>query len=404
LQRSGLLSPLKERDFARLWTGQVVSDAGEWVNYVALTSLVWDMTGSAWMLAVLRACHAVPLLVLGPFAGVFVDRWNRKTTMVVVDILRAGMVALFPFAHDIATILAITLAFNTVSVFFTPAKNSIIPQIVSPDRLLPANSLSSTTRNMAQVVGPAVGGFILTIGGTAAAFYFNSATFLFAGVAILSMQAPGVRARGTREGVSATQELREGFRFASSRPPVRSALLLEIGLALGWGSVNVLAIVIAEQMLGGGPTEYGLLLTSMGLGSVAGAIVIGWAGGRMGVGNILMAGFLLMGVFTAGLASSPVVLTAAASYFLIAVGRAFIDVTATTIYQRSVPDSLLGRIFALRYMTTHLMLLISNQIAGLFTDAASLVPLFVAAAALEILCALSSRLLVSAFSQRVFQR
>lgn len=396
----GPFSPLREHNFARLWVAQVVSDAGEWVNYMALTAVVWNLTGSAWMLAVLRACHAVPLLVLGLFSGVLVDRLNRKTTLVTVNVLRAGLVLLFPLARDMTDVLLVTIAFNMVSTCFAPAKNALIPQIVGRDRLLAANSLSSTTRNMAMVMGPAIGGAIMAISGTAACFYLNSATFVFAAAAIASMSLPKTSAAARSRGADVRRELLEGFHFASSHSAVRSALLLEIGLMLGWGSVNFLAILIAEQVLGGGPTEYGLLLTSVGIGSMAGAFFAGSMGGRIGLGRLFPIGFVVVGISIAGLAGSHVFIAAAAAYFLGGVGRTITEVAAATIYQRSVPDGLLGRVFSLRHMATHLALLASNQLSGAFTDAASIVPILLVAAVAEFCCALLSRSLMADVRQQ----
>lgn len=401
MAKSGLLSPLEERDFARLWVGQAVSDAGDWVNYVALTTLVWNLTGSAWMVALLRACHAVPLLLLGPFSGVFVDRWNRKVTMVVVDLLRAGLVLLFLVAQDMVAILAITLAFNVVATFFAPAKNALIPHVVSRDRLLSANSLSSTTRNMAMVIGPAVGGAILAFGGITVAFCVNSATFVFSAAAVASMRVSGPREDKASRGTSPGQELMEGLHFALSRPAVRSVLLLETGLMLGWGSINVLAIVIAQQVLAGGSTEYGLLLTSIGLGSLAGAIVTGSLGNRVGLARLFPLGFSVVGVAIGALAGSGALLAASSAYFLAGVGRTMTEVAATTTYQRTVPDSLRGRIFSLRHMVTHLAILIANQLAGFFTDAASVVPILLAAAAGQLVCALLSSILQEGIRRQI---
>ncbi|MGE5618398.1 MAG: MFS transporter [Sphingomonadaceae bacterium] len=391
----GLLTPLRERDFARLWLGQMASNVGDWVNYVALTALVWDLTGSAWMVAVLRACHAVPLLLLGPFSGVFVDRWNRKTTLVIVDLLRAGLVLLLPFVQDIGTILAVTLAFNVASTFFAPAKNALIPNIVSRDRLLAANSLSSTTQNMAMVIGPALGGAILAYGGTAAAFYFDSATFVFSAIAIAAMAASGALRQGSGEERDTRQELLEGLRFATSHLGVRTALLLEVGLMAGWGSINVLAIVIAEKVLSGGATEYGLLLTAVGFGSVVGALLTGGAGSRLGLVRFFPLGFVIVGTAIAGLAGSRVLVAAAAGYFFAGVGRMAIEVAATTMYQRAVPDGLRGRIFSLRHMVTHLAVLVANQAAGLFTDAASVGPILAVAAVVQLACGLLSGLFLA---------
>ncbi|MGI5836151.1 MAG: MFS transporter [Chloroflexota bacterium] len=375
-----LLTPLKERDFARLWFGQMVSNSGDWVNYVALTALVWELTESAWMIAVLRACHALPLLLLGPFSGVFVDRWNRKTTLIATDLIRGGLVLLFPLVQDVNAILLIALAFNVVSTVFTPAKNAIIPQVISRERLLAANSLSSTTQNIAMIVGPTIGGIILASGGWTAAFCLDSATFFVSAVAIASMSISGVVERKPGEQTSALDDLSEGFRFAAGYSPVRSAMLMELGVSLGWGCLNVLAIVIAENVLGGGATEYGLLLTSIGIGALTGAVISGQLGKQVGLNSLFPIGFVLLGFATAGLAGSRILFAASAAYFFIGTGRILIEVAATTTYQRSVPDALRGRIFSLRHMVTHTAILAANQMAGFFTDAASVPPILISAA------------------------
>lgn len=383
-----LLDPLRERDFARLWSGQAISNAGDWVNYVALTALVYDLTGSAWMVAVLRACHAVPLLIVGPFAGVLVDRWNRKVTLVIVDVIRAGLVLLFPLVHDVGSIFLITIAFNVVSTLFAPAKNALIPAIVSRERLLTANSLSSTTQNMAMVIGPALGGLILAGSGTATAFYVDSASFVVSAVAIASMVVAG-RPPSQQPGEQRTspwQEMATGLRFTWSKLDVRNVLLLEVGLTLGWGCINVLAVVIASALPGGGPTEYGLLLASIGAGSLLAALLIGAFGTAWPMGRLFPLGFLLISVGVATLAESRLLLAACLGYFLAGSGRVAIEVSATTIYQNSVPDGLRGRVFALRYTVTHMSILAANQAAGLITDAASVEPILLGASALMLVC------------------
>lgn len=377
---SGLLAPLRERDFARLWVGQMVSNSGDWVNYVALTALVWHLTGSAWMVAVLRACHAIPLLLLGPISGVLVDRWNRKTTLIVVDLIRAGLVLLFPLVQDVSAILLITVAFNVVSTLFSPAKNALIPNVISRERLLAANSLSSITQNIAMIVGPALGGIILATSGTAAAFYLDSATFLFSAAAIASMSISGAVGRKSTEKMSALDDLTEGFRFVAGSPPVRSAMLMELGVASGWGCITVLAIVIAEKVLGGGEPEYGLLLTSIGIGALIGAILSGQLGQRIGLNWMFPIGFIVLGIATAGLAESHVLLAASAAYLFIGVGRIVVEVAATTTYQRSVPDALRGRTFSLRHMVTHSAILVANQVAGFVTDTTSVTPILITTA------------------------
>jgi len=385
LTTSGLLAPLRERDFARLWAGQIVSNSGDWVNYVALTSLVWHLTGSAWMLAALRACHAVPFLLLSPFSGVLVDRWNRRTTLIVVDLLRAGLVLLFPLVHDVTAILLITLAFNIVSTFYAPAKNALIPRVVSQDRLLSANSLSSTTSNMAMILGPALGGILLAASGTTAAFLFDSTTFLFSVAAVASMSVSGsIKRKAAATRPSAWQDLSEGFRFVASRSAVRAVLLMELALAAGWGSVNVIAVVIAEKVLGGGSAEYGLLLTATGVGALGGALFAGAKGQQLGIWRLFPLGFTLLGSAIALLAGSSVLFAALIAFFFMGTGRIVIDVASVTTYQKAVPDALLGRVFALRHMVTHVAILTFNQLAGFFTDAASVTPILAAAAAIQL--------------------
>ena len=162
-----LLTPLKERDFARLWFGQMVSNSGDWVNYVALTALVWELTESAWMIAVLRACHALPLLLLGPFSGVFVDRWNRKTTLIATDLIR-GLGSAVPLVQDKRyAVDSLGLQCRLHSFYTREERHHSTGN--QPRAAVSRQFSVSTTQNIAMIVGPTIGGIILASGGWTAA-------------------------------------------------------------------------------------------------------------------------------------------------------------------------------------------------------------------------------------------
>src|SRR5947209_742416 len=158
----GMLSILRNRDFVLLWVGLLASSVGDWINYVAMASLVYQQTNSALALAALRLFHIVPILLIAPVAGVFVDRWSRKWTLVITPLIAGVAAVSLVIFHPVFMVFVVYGAITIALIFFNPARSATLPNIVSADDLVPANSLTQITSTASIVLGGLTGGLVVT--------------------------------------------------------------------------------------------------------------------------------------------------------------------------------------------------------------------------------------------------
>ena len=159
-----MLKILRQRNFFLLWVGQFISIIGDWVLFIALPFYTYSLTGSVLATGAMFIISTLPRLVLGSVAGVFVDRWDRKRTMIVADVLRVGLIAMLLLVRSRDGLwLIYTSAFleSIVSQFFNPAKSAIIPLLVGENDLLPANSLNGLSDALTRLLGSALGGILM---------------------------------------------------------------------------------------------------------------------------------------------------------------------------------------------------------------------------------------------------
>ncbi len=162
-----------------MWSGQVVSDLGDWLDFLALIALIvyrWELGATA--LAALSVAVALPRIVVGPIAGVWVDRWPRRTVMVAADIARAAIVLGLVFASDLIIVLVLVFAKGVFSAAFGPARQASVRATVPEEDLLAASSLGQLSVQVGKVFGPVIGGLLVAVAGPRAAFAVDAATFL----------------------------------------------------------------------------------------------------------------------------------------------------------------------------------------------------------------------------------
>ena len=175
------LAPLRIPDYRRLWVGQVVSVVGDKINQIAMAIMVYTITGSMLQMGIMLGVTLLPAALFGVVAGVYVDRWDRRRTMLAADIIRALAVLAIPFAARFGISWAYLLAFlaSTVALFFVPAKRALIPDVVPTDALMAANSLDNASEAIAELGGLAVGGALVATLGYQWAFGIDAVTFIF---------------------------------------------------------------------------------------------------------------------------------------------------------------------------------------------------------------------------------
>jgi MFS family permease len=184
---------LRCRPFALVWCAGLISQSGDWVLITALPYALYALTGSPLAAGLIWIAYYLPGLLFGSVAGVFVDRWDRRRTMVAVNLLQAGVLLsllLVRTASSVWVAYLATFAAATLAQFFVPAEHALLPRLVGEEHLQEANALASLTDNLARIIGPALGGVALGAFGLAAAALLDSASFLLSAALIAAIVAP----------------------------------------------------------------------------------------------------------------------------------------------------------------------------------------------------------------------
>jgi MFS family permease len=369
-----MLAVLGRRNFALLWSGQLISLTGDYVLIVALPFYTYQVTGSVLATGGMFLVQALPRLFLGSLAGVFVDRWNRRWTMIVSDLLRAGILLLLLLVHSrdlVWIIYAVAFIEQVVSQFFIPAKGAIIPHLVEEQHLMAANSLNSTSDAITRLVGPPLGGALLTLLGLSSVVLIDSASYLISGITILLIAMP-VRSLLAGEALATGQKedtvYRTGMSMVSTlagvwrewldglRLVIRERILLTLFVAgalimLSQGIINVLIVVFVKAVLHGDASTFGLLIAFQGTGMLAGAMLVGQLGKRLKPAYLLALGTAPAGVLLwVILNTSNIVLTFALITVLGVLVVSFF-ITEQTLLQSCVADEYRGRVLG-AYGTT----------------------------------------------------
>lgn len=372
-----ILAPLRHRTFCLLFGGQVVSDLGDWLDFLALIALIvyrWDLGPRA--LAALSVAVALPFAGIAPLSGVWADRLPRKTLMVAADLGRALVVFGLVFAPNLSTVLALVFIRGVFSTFFGPARQATIASAVPPDDLLAANSLSQLSFQLTKILGPVLGGILVAALGPRSAFLVDAVTFLISAALIVQLPNVALAARTKEEAVEQAagfwRELREGLSYLIHRRSLvlavasNSAALLII---FTFDSLGALAL----RQLGIGAALFGLTLGSIGLGTAAGAIAIGQWGKRIPPFATMGAGQIGGGIVVA-LLGVAVTLQArgtgawAIVYVLIGLSAAAVFVPYGYVVQVETPPDLLGRVFATAGGIQNALLLMAPPLGAMLAE------------------------------------
>ena len=369
---SAYLGLIRNRSFALLWAGQLVSFFGDRIHQVALGVLVLQR-GTPLDVGLVFAATAIPNVLLGPLAGALVDRWDRRTTMIVCDLGRAGLVALVPLVVEvhIALVYAIAFAVATVGLLFRPAKNAVVPLIVNGDQLVAANSASSLNETLADLIGyPVAALLVATLASMiSVAFFVDAGTYLVSAGLLAVMTVPNLQLGAAPFSVRAILgEMGEGWRFLLHQSELLTNTVVSTIAQLAFGAEIVGSLIYARAVLDPSvlpfPQNYGWLMASLGLGSVVGGVVIGWIGDGIRKGPMTIAGFLTLGAAMAGagLTRSPVV--AIGLFFVIGFANLLYLVPTITLFQERTPQRLFGRVVSTRQALTFGAMALSMGLAG----------------------------------------
>lgn len=378
-RQSPYLRLVRNRNFSLLWVGQLVSLFGERIHQVALAFLVFRATGSAVEVGFTFAATAIPNIVLGPLAGAFVDRWDRRRTMIGCDLVRAAMVISVPLVIQVSVNLVYVMAFliATVTLLFRPAKTAIIPRVVGERDLVAANSASSIADGAADLVGlPLAGVLIATLGSQLElAFVLDSATYVLSGILIWAMHVPreSTEDQAPMRPRAIWSEMMEGWHFLRRNAQLFTNTVLSSVAQLAVGAEIVATVPYAERVLDTGawpPLQvYAWILASIAVGSVVGGAAVGAIGDRIPKGWLIIAGFIGMGLalVASGLVTSPV--AAIAIFFVVGASNMLFIIPTITLFQQQTPQRLMGRVVSSRQALVFGSIAASMAISGVLADA-----------------------------------
>jgi MFS family permease len=362
-------SSLRNPNYRRYFSGQAISLSGTWMQQVAQSWLILQLTGSATQVGLVVALQTLPVLLLGSYAGVVADRVDKRKFMIMLQSMM-GLIALvlgvLTVTHAVQLwmiyLLAVLLGLNNS--FENPVRQSFVLEMVGPEDLRNAVTLNSVMVNVARVIGPAVAGLIIAVGGTGFCFLLNSASFVAVVYSLVTLDVS--RLQPTKPAGRHEGQLREGLAYVRATPVLSSILIMMAVVGCLAYEFQVVLPVVARQTFHGGSEVYGFMTSAMGAGAVVGGLYLA-ARGRTGVASVARSS-LLFGIaflaagFAPNLAVELVVLP-----FLGAASISAMSKANSTLQLGSIP-AMRGRVMSLWAIAFMGSTPIGGPIAGLITE------------------------------------
>jgi MFS family permease len=349
-----MIRAFRHRNFRLYFGGQSVSLIGTWVQQIALSWTIYQLTHSSFLLGLVSFAGQLPLFIVTPFAGVLVDRWNRHRTLVTTQVLL--LLQAFALALVVSTgtlrvwnLIALNVLAGTVLAVDLVARQAFIVEMVGSVHDLPnAVALNAFVINGGRMLGPAIAGVLLTVVRPAVCFYGNAISYIPVVAALLLMHVRSEKRTGVHAGALA--DLRDGVRYALGFPPIRSVLLLVGLVSLAGLPYAVLMPIFAAEVLGGGAHTLGLLMTAPGFGALIGTVYLASRKTILGAGMRVATGGI---IFSCGLIATG--LSRNLPMALIGLGLAGLGMivqlaTSNTVLQTIVDDDKRGRVMSLYTM------------------------------------------------------
>jgi MFS family permease len=350
-----MLRALRYRNYRLFFSGQIVSLVGTWITTTATSWLVYRLTGSPFLLGVVGFAGQFPAFLLGPFAGIFVDRWDRHRLLVVtqtVSMLQSFALAALTLSGrvTITQIVLLNIVQGIVNSFDMPARQSFVVQLIENKADLGnAIALNSSMVNAARLIGPSVAGMVIAATSEGWCFLIDGLSYMAVIAALLNMRLPPAPVRSQDRG-SALQQFLEGFRYTFGFRPVRSIVLLLALVSLVGVPYSVLMPVFAATVFRGGPYTLGFLMAASGSGALLGAL---WLAGRksvLGLGRIIPIAAALFGGGLIAFSFAPALWIAIPCLIVAGFGFMVQMAASNTVIQTIVDDEKRGRVMSFYMM------------------------------------------------------
>lgn len=363
-----------------LWLGQLVSSFGDTLHYIALVVLVYQLTGQGVAVAILVAAEIIPILLLGPVAGVIIDRFNRKSVLIGADLLRAALVLSLVWPQNVWHAYVVAAGLAAGNAFFNPTVQAVIPSLTTPEQRLAANSVAWSTGRLVQILAATVAGGLIAVIGTGAAFVLNAATFIVSALFIARLTIPahaGQIDAGAKRGRSTFfADARAGLSFARHDRFVSRMLPVQALASLATGATSALLIVLAERHLRLAPAGFAWLIGAIGVGALLGPFIPNTFARDYRDARWMFVPYIVRGigdVLIATVAGLPIALVI---LFVYGLNTSTGMVVFSSTMQSVIPDNVRGRVFTLLDVTWNASRLLSLAIGAVLVDVVGIRPVY----------------------------
>jgi MFS family permease len=388
-------------DLRLLLGAGLVSLTGDWLLGVGLAYAVYALTGSTIASAATLLSAFIPQVVVGSVAGVFVDRWDRKRTMVVCNLLLAAGLLPLLLVTDVGRIwvVYVVLALEAcVEVFFGPAEQALLPNVVADEDLLAANAVNAQVRDISRLVGSGLGGVAAAIGGIGAVALADAATFLVGALLVSRIRTPGrptearaeARAEAAAEDDDAAHvvrgrfgtlvgEWRVGLRTVATNHVVRSLVIALLITSVGEGIMGTLFAPYVRHVLHGSAPVYGVITGVQAIGGILGGFVVAVVADRWSPVSMVWIGAILFGLVDLAIFLYPLLWVtpwpAAVGMIVVGLPGAAVIAGVMTLFQRNTTDDRRGRVFSLLSLAQAVSVVVGATLAGLLGGAVGIMPI-----------------------------
>lgn len=369
------------KNFTFLWLGKIVSQLGDKFYAIALAWWILQKTNSPSIMGFFLLASALPAILLGIFAGVLTDRWNRKTMLVVTDIVRGCLVFAIAFLSmmnvlEVWHVFLIGVCLSLATAFFEPAMQAIIPEIVEKEYLTKANSLSQMVSGVCSVVGPLFGAMAVSVFGLTWVFLANSISYFIASILACFIKANKDH-RDIQEKTNIWKEMREGFSFIKNQKRITFVLTVIATAHLFMGSLTVTLPFLAKGLQGNGVNNLGFLEMMLGVGLLAGSVILSIkkkasVNERTLISFIIGAGFCFIVIAISQYLGMQTVYVYMLVMTVIGTCIAGAFVFWQSLLQKYTPGNMTGRVFSISTLISNISLPIAYGIFGILLNLSSI--------------------------------
>jgi len=367
-----MLSILKNRTFLLLFLGNTISLIGFGFNLVGISWLVLEVTGSELALGKIMAMATVPGVVLALFAGIIIDKVNRKWLLVVLDLFRMVVVGTFVILlvqdrFSMTALFITVLLMGTGSSLFWPTAQAFVQELVSAKDYFHANALLSASYQAGSILGAGIGGVVVHFYGVPTALAFNALTHLIS--ALLISAAPFTRQVVHHEVESMWQSVSKGFIYFKEKVGVLilgfTTILADVAI---WGALSVLTITISKEVFLAGSLGYGLMEGFYGVGALISTVAVGYMTRFLGRGRALLLCYVVAGVMCLLAPIAISIYLAGVAYFFMGLHNNAARICIRTIFMEQIPNKIMGRVQTILGVYTRLLVVASALSAGWITE------------------------------------